>query len=618
MVTLVLCAKPGLLAWIEPVRMFWYAAEREGRIEVLDTVGLTGEGLRYRLRRHLAHRPTLAWRALLVADDLGGDASLAEQMAMIDSISTRPRDRERGFVPEHRVLVMERGFVEGRVEKPGPAVGVLAAYPETCRRATVVRAIDPMQQPKPLLGRLEAALLVLALASPRLDGRSFHDEYHLKNGAAGDLDSGLSLRSEGDGWGMRAIVDAYVRRLEEASMAHAKTEPVEPVDLLGEKGRHTVGAVADDEGVIRNVPKDLRTFWHSHGVRRAPGPARTSTVGAEPDLPGGFLRRADAHLWTAWRDAVDRGVRASFDQVRHDARSGFEKALRRLQEIQRETTSMRIGEVRKSAAELQRRLDAREGVEDAVKLTLPRGDWTGIEAALREALTARPTLWQVVVAVVIGLVALLPAAILQSSLLSRVVSTAAVLGLEVGVLLWVRGCRRCWFNERSVLCRVATALKVAKGEAERRVIEVHSQLGEVRKSLKRQLETWALEQDLLSLRRAAERLAPRHAMYLYHGRMLTLHKRLGSELLSELGGSLEKGGARPTHERGSALEVTITLPESMEPIYAPHTASVASMLSPPWPTLRADTAEFELPHADLVGVRSITMVRCHRAAQAAD
>jgi len=558
LVTLVLCAKPGLLTWIEPVRMFWYAAEHEGRIEVLDTVGLTGEGLRYRLRRQLAHRPTLAWRAL-----------------------------GNGFVPEHRVLVMERGFVEGRVEKPGPAFGVLAAYPETCRRATVVRAIDPMQQPKPLLGRLEAALLVLALASPRLDGRSFHDEYHLKNGAAGDLDGGLILRSEDDGWGMRAIVDAYVRRLEEASTAHAKAEPEEPVDLLGEKGRPMVGAVADDEGVIRNVPKDLRTFWHSHGVRRAPGPTRSTTVGAEPDLPGGFLRR-------------------------------FEKALRRLQEIQRETTSMRIGEARKSAAELQRLLDAREGVEDAVKLNLPRGDWTGIEAALREALTARPTLWQVVVAVVIGLVALLPAAILQSSLLSRVVSTAAVLGLEVGVLLWVRGCRRCWFNEGSVLCRVATALKVAKGEAERRVIEVHSQLGEVRKSLKRQLETWALEQDLLSLRRAAERLAPRHAMYLYHGRMLTLHKRLGSELLSELGGSLEKGGARPTHERGSALEVTITLPESMEPIYAPHTASVASMLSPPWPALRADTAEFELPHADLVGVRSITMVRCHRAAQAAD
>lgn len=591
MKTVVLIAKRGLLRWLEPVRLFWYAAERDGQIEIVDAEGLEGVELRARLQTVLAAHPNVAWRVVLVVDEQ--DARLPEPRLEVAVELGANREACQLLVFERSVA--SQVFLESPGAGMAPVIRARYARSPDRKAPTVVRAMDFTMEGR-LEARLDAAYTVLALATLDAtdDGwralETFRGEFHLNNGGprlgpqpGNVLPGGLYYTASQAR--LAATLEAYVGRLEGAK--RALKAPTVDVALFGDEARKRVGEIVAER--IGAIPVDEKDCWPAFGedsdghVRGADG----SEARVHPSLPGGFWRRDDWGLWLGWRDRFDRGIAGLWDRMHRQARDAHEAGLASLRAVAPNERAVDVGsrspaverhpperhtldlkQVRSELARLERALNERPTTPAAGGAGLPDADWRSVETDLAVALTYRPTPRQVIVAAVVGVLGLLPAALLQVNVLSRVASFAAIVGLVVGVIFWVRGTPRCWPHRSSVLCRIARAIKGIRATASGRLQPLRDRRNRLIAVLVAQLGAWIDEQDVHSLRDAVVRLELDHARYLYHQRMLDLHADRATRLLEAIGGV-----AMPEVDRAPAgvehvAPPDLRMPEHLEPTYA--------------------------------------------------
>lgn len=588
MKTFVLFAKPGLLHWLEPVRMLWYAAERDGRVEFVDAEGLEVSDLRARLWSALAGSPNVKWRVVLVVDE--DDARLSDPR--LDMAEALGADRRACQLLVFERTVNAQEFLVGGGENQATTVRGRFPEAEEPTAATVVRVLDFMAEDR-LESRLDAANTLLALATLDAagDGRvleAFRGEFHLNNvgprlgpGPSNGLPGGLRYTRNQSS--LATILDAYVGRLRGA---HAALKaPTVPVALFGEGARAEVERIVKER--IDEIPQDLEGFWFEFGdvahmsSRDAHDKAAT-TPRLQPPLPGGFWRREDWGRWLSWRERFDRGIAELWDRMHSQARDAHEAGLASLRAaaprpmdatedpIEHHPPKVRtlgLDEVRSELARLEKALRERSTVPDASGAGPPEPDWQGRAATLAGALAFRPTRRQVLVSATIGVLSVMPAALLQVSVLSRVVSLAAIVALVGGVVLWVRGTSRCWPHEASVLCRIARAIEGIRTTAASRLEPLRTRRGRLVKVLITQLEAFADEQDVQSLREALARLELDHARYLYHLRMLTLHAERAEGLRDAIWRSASEGPVVDAAGDDVAVPDLMT-PVHLEPTYA--------------------------------------------------
>ncbi len=597
--TLLLNTKPGLLDWLRSVRMLWYEAERRHGLRVLDAADVEPDELGRRVGRELLVGKGMPWRAVVLASD--DDPELRKRLEKLETL-----DRAYGKSGPHRIVILgSPPRLTRRTDPQGRDIGgsIETGYDDlTTSGHIVVRAVDPGIGDA-TLERVRYALFLLAMTTDELDGGpdgtnpSLPGEWHLEP-ARGHPSIVLRAEDHGGAPSFRSVIAQYRARLEQALEALDDRQPEEEVRLLGDDGAQRVAKAAAE--LVADVPGTLPGFWER--TAEASGRGRSP-----PPLPNGFFQASDWERWESWRRSVDDGMKEMAHDVRVSARRALEDTLRRAQSSlgdgdaalhAPEGLTLSLPEVRRrlaseaaSKSEVSRSL----GSEDSTLDEVPPAKWRKVERVLNAALQKRPSRAQVLVSAGLGFAALLPAALLQFDVSTRVVSSTIVLAFVILASLWIR---------RSVVGEIALAHEACRSEASAWLGRVRGLRTDIVKRLRRDVQTWARQHDVRELEKAEASLEARMAPYEYHRASLGQHARDAVSILESLPEHQEQLPRSASHAEPPLPDE----PESANAVYSP--AWRDGHLEDP-PIVELDGAPVELQRGDLAGLRSIALVRCH-------
>jgi hypothetical protein len=592
MLTAVLFEEPRLLEWLGPARPFWYPALRgpEPRMAVYaqgaDATGdddATGR-LRAWMHELLLGREHDPWRALVVLSAEGAAADEPDTATRVqawsgffDALETPPTER--------RFLVPLRWHAPGR--------DVAARVRDTRADTFIVYAQDFRSYQESVRGRLAGVLSIAALSQDdvfRAD--DYPREYFVPATLRATDMPGIALLE---------------RNVEIAAAGNASLE-----DVLGAywpRLRAAARDLAPPSVSVRVVPDFVppERSADSAPAAASAGPpvesdTRSKAYGHHQGLPRSWLRGDTSYAWPNWCAATGAALEASFEKARKDMDERFDEAFQDAMRAPRQREDLGDRDL------TQRLREAEEGVRNARRKLAtpfefpappePCTEWTKDARTLELALARRPSLAQVVGASVVGFGALVPAALLQLSLATGILSLLALVAIELAVIVSVaRGVGR---DVNDATDRLVDRIDTTRRDLAMKIRELEARL-------RQQLELLRQERRVRVLEAARRRLMELRLAHNAHRRALTRHVEGARTLLAGLGGELTEAEAETVDPALRIQHVQRSIVE--HPVYAPASAVEGSVDVPP-AEIDVQGRHVAIHAPECIGLRRLTLYGC--------